>query len=218
MTTPVLDWRPKWDPRSDAFRLATFDCYSGGTARASSRRVKTVWLNQQDVPGCTGWGFSHVMLLTPYAMPMTDADALEVYHAAQREDEWPGEDYAGSSVNGAMRAGRLLEYIKEWHWAKTAKEAMHGVSFHGAGELGIWWYTGMFNTDVDGFIAPTGNQEGGHALAYAGYKPYKGSVAHRLENSWSREWGDNGGCWIMDEHFQALLGDDGELAFPIKKR
>lgn len=220
MTTRVLDWRPKWDEKSDAFRLALFDCYQGGKARASARRKKTVWLNQGDTPGCTGWGFSHVMILTPRSQPMTDADALEMYHAAQREDEWPGEDYEGSSVNGAMRAGRSLGHISAWHWAKTTQEAMHGVSYHGAGELGIWWYDGMFHPDQYGVVRPTGSKAGGHALAYAGYTIADfgngPNLYHCLDNSWGKDWGVNGSCLISDGDLQLLLSDDGELAFPLK--
>lgn len=147
---------------------------------------------------------------------MTDADAFEVYSRAKVEDEWPGEDYDGSSVNGAMRAGRALGHISAWHWAKTTQEAMHGVSYHGAGELGIWWYDGMFYPDEYGIVIPTGARAGGHALAYAGFQQSDTGVMHRLENSWGKDWGDQGGCWIRDADLQALLSDDGELAFPLK--
>lgn len=211
----VLDWRPRWDVRSNAHRLALFDCYKGGHRNHILRR-KHVWLNQGQTSGCTGWGFAHTMILSPHSVPMTDADAMEMYHAAQRNDEWPGENYEGSSVTGVMAAGKQMGYISAYRWAKQTAEAMHGVSYHGAGELGINWYGDMFRPDEYGVVKPTGSLAGGHALAYAGFQQSDTGVMHRLENSWGKDWGDLGGCWIRDADLQRLLDEDGELAFPVK--
>lgn len=218
MMERTLDWRPHFDERSMLFRFAAIDCYRNGLERANVRRTKSIWLNQGREGACTGFGAEHCRALSPYPQATSDAIAQSVYHRARYLDEWPGEDYEGSSVNGAMKAEREMGVITGWRWAPTMAEARHGVSFHGAGEFGLWWYTGMFDADSSGFIHPTGIKEGGHALAYAGYKRLNGSRAHRLENSWGPGWGDNGGCWIWEQDLADLLSDDGELAFPKKVR
>lgn len=221
MVERVLDWKPKPDPQSMRFLLGPAGPDSPCTnlhAYKSIRRFKNVWLDQGSEGACTGFGEETVRALTPFPKATDNEHARSVYHEARIQDEWPGEAYEGSSVNGAMKAARKFSFILRWYWATTMEQAKHGLSHHGAGELGIWWYTGMFNTDSDGFVRPSGKQEGGHALALAGYQPFNGGVRYRLENSWGQDWGDDGGCWIWEQDLQQLLNDNGELAFPAKDR
>jgi hypothetical protein len=217
----TLDWRPNprhWALGSARYLLAAMPACSSLSARSQIMRRRTVFLDQGVEGACTGYGEEHVQALSPHPQWTSNEMARAVYHEARRQDEWPGEDYEGSSVNGAMRAARQMNRIKSWYWARTMEEARHGVSYHGAGELGIWWYSGMWDTDADGFVSATGELVGGHALAYAGYRLRDGRREHRLENSWGPEWGDHGGCWISEEDLASLLNADGELAFPVKVR
>jgi hypothetical protein len=217
-TTPVLDWRPNPDPRSEPFRFSNVPMCSNLTARHSIMRTKTVHLDQGREGACTGFGEEHVRALSPYPQTTSDAQAQRVYERARHLDEWPGEDYEGSSVNGAMKAAREFGWIREWRWAKTGEEIRHGLSYHGAGEAGTWWYSGMFDTDVDGFIYPRGSKVGGHAYAIAGYGWLNGFLRYRIENSWGPAWGDNGGAWMWEYDLLPLLEDQGEMAFPQKVR
>lgn len=217
----TLDWRPKWDERSArwTFGSASTPCTSLA-AHGSVMRLKSVWLDQGQEGACTGFGEEHVRALSPYAQPTSNRLAQQVYEQARREDEWEGEDYEGSSVNGAMRAARTLGLISKWYWARTTTQARHGLSYHAAGQLGVNWYTGCFYTDEQGFISLDGQVEGGHSLALAGYvrRPERTEVAFRLENSWGPSWGDRGGCWIWESDLARLLAENGELAFPSKVR
>lgn len=213
MIDRTLNWRPKPDPRSVSFRLSAIpDCWQGAYRRTATRK-KTVYLNQGSEGACTGFGCAHALALTPYSKPVDQALAQRLYHEARRQDEWDGEEYEGSSVNGAMKAARLFGLIPAWHWAYSLGEMMHGLSYHGAAEIGVWWWTGMFDPDANGYIHPTGYKEGGHALAVSGYKV---GIGFRLENSWGPGWGVNGGCWISETDMQMILDDDGECAFPVK--
>jgi hypothetical protein len=215
---PTLDWRPNWDPRSAQFRFAALPMCANLRYRDRIIRTKSKWLDQGQEGACTGFGEEHVRLLSPYSQTSSNAKAREVYKKAQFLDEWPGEDYEGSSVNGAMKAAREMGLIKSWRWALSTVEAGHGLSYHGAGEMGSWWYSGMWEPDSTGFVHPTGSKVGGHAYAIAGYKYINGGRAYRIENSWGPSWGDNGGAWISEFDFASLLADDGELAFPVKVR
>lgn len=215
----VLDWRPNWDQRSNKFLLSVTPMCARLRSNASSTRTKSVWLDQGQQGACTGFGLEHVRALSPYPQHTSDEMAQALYQEARRQDEWDGEDYEGSSVNGAMRAARLLGTISSWRWAKTTQEARHGLSFHGAGEVGTWWWSGMWDADEIGFIHPTGSREGGHAYAIGGFKTYPtGRRAYRIDNSWGKSWGHNGSAWIWEEDLASLLADDGELAFPTKVR
>lgn len=216
-----LDWRPNpahWALGSTAWRFSATATCPVQSARHSVARVKSIWLDQGQEGACTGFGEEHVMALSPWPQATSNEQARNVYYEARRHDEWPGEDYEGSSVNGAMRAARNLGRIHSWYWARTADESRHGLSYHGAGEMGSWWYSGMWDTDGEGFIHPTGEQVGGHAYAVSGYNWLNGSRYYVIENSWGPGWGRNGQARIWEEDFIQLLNDDGEFAFPRKIR
>lgn len=216
MPERVLDWQPRFDERSLLHRFAALDCYAGGKQKRSTMRTKQIFLDQGSEGACTGFGAEHVRALSPRGHDVSNATARSVYREAQKQDEWPGEDYEGSSVNGAMKALRLFGLIKSWRWAYTLDEIKHGLSYHGACEIGVWWYSGMWDTDSTGFVHPTGTQVGGHALALAGFKRINGGIAYRLENSWGPDWGAKGGAWIWEQDLWYLIANDGECAFPVK--
>lgn len=213
----TLDWTPNFDERNMVHRLAILDCYRIGGNKRSIMRTKRIVLDQGTEGACTGFGEEHVRALSPRrAAGVSNKTAQAIYQEAKKQDEWPGEDYDGSSVNGAMKAARLAGYIKAWRWAYSLDEVKHGLSYHGAAEIGVWWWSGMWDTDSSGFVKPTGTKVGGHALALAGYKNINGGRAYRLENSWGPSWGDHGGAWIWEQDLEFLRTDDGEIAFPVK--
>lgn len=217
MTERTLDWRPNWDDRNEDFRIRQLDCFATGSERKNIWRHKIVWLDQGREGACTGFGTGHALASTPHPhYDITDAVAQEIYHLAQRNDEWAGEDYEGSSVNGAMKAARLLKRISEYRWCRTLSEVRHALSYHGPLIIGVNWYEGMFDTDQDGFIYITGRVAGGHALALVGYVTLNGAHFYRLENSWGPSWGERGGCWIRESDLQRLLDEQGEFVYPKK--
>lgn len=218
MTTRVLDWRPTPDPRSEAFRFTNVPMCATLTERATVMRTKAIHLDQGQEGACTGFGEEHVLALSPYPQTTTDQIAQSVYHRARFLDEWPGEAYEGSSVNGAMLAAREMGRVKSWKWAKTGAEIRHGLSYHGAGEAGTWWYDGMFDSDSTNHIHPVGMKAGGHAYAVAGWRMVGTRRRYWIENSWGPTWGNNGGAWIWEDEFLMLIADDGEMAFPTKVR
>lgn len=91
-------------------------------------------LNQGSDGACTGFGLAAVI---NYLFWLRDASTREssprmIYHLAQLYDEWPGEDYLGSSCRGAL---------KGWH--------KHGVC-----SRTLWPYTVDKNDNVPAFEAP----------------------------------------------------------------
>lgn len=83
---------------------------------------------------CTGFGLSAVV---NYLLWRRDAESVQtsprqLYHLAKLYDEWPGEDYTGSSCRGAL---------KGWH--------KHGVC-----ERSLWPYTVAADGSVPDFEEP----------------------------------------------------------------
>src|SRR5690349_16540088 len=103
----TLDWAPNFDPQSIPHRLALLDCYKIGLSKKQIQRTKKIFLDQGQEGACTGFGEEHVRALSPRGRSdVNNESARRVYDEARRQDEWPGEDYEGSSVNVAMKAAR----------------------------------------------------------------------------------------------------------------
>ena len=77
-------------------------------------------LNQGSEGACTGFGLATVanyLLLRRRVVPdSTPVSPRMLYDLARRYDEWPGEDYSGSSARGAM---------KGWHKHGICSEALY---------------------------------------------------------------------------------------------
>lgn len=218
-----LDWQPSTHrERNSQFRLAGLDCYADSSRRAQIKRYQPLNLDQGKEGACTGFGGAHALASTPFARTgVTATFAQKLYYQARREDEWEGEDYDGSSVNGAMHAARTLGYIRSWRWARTVSEVLHGLSYHGSAEAGSNWTDNMFEPGTDGYLRATGNVIGGHAYCVSGFRPALArsltAVDFWIDNSWGPNWGLRGGAWITDVDAQKLwFSNYGEIAFPIK--
>jgi hypothetical protein len=139
--------------------------------------------------------------------------AREIYKRARQIDEWPGEDYEGSSVLAAMKAGQEKGWYQEYRWAFGEEDLALAVSRKGPCVLGINWYEGMCEIDSKGYIHPTGKLLGGHAILCKGYNVRK--ERYTLHNSWGRNWGIYGACYISKADMFSLLQMQGEACIPI---
>jgi hypothetical protein len=211
---PLLDWRPRFDPRSLNFRIELLLAGADPVVRAR-RWTKPAVLDQGSEGACTGFGTAHALLASPRRWTGVDAEVANLlYRQAQKHDEWPGEDYEGSSVLGAMQATRAAGYIKEYRWAKTMDEILMGVSRFRPLVIGVNWYDGMWEPDDDGFLHATGYIVGGHALLLSGVIPSRRCVV--LDNSWGPDWGLRGSAYLSYEDLDRLRREWGEFALPLK--
>lgn len=105
--------------------------------------------------------------------------------------------------------------FKEYRWAFSTQDLLEGIGYHGPAVIGVPWYSGMFNTDSDGFIQPTGMQSGGHAILAKAINVKKGYVT--LHNSWGKNWGMNGDCKITFDDLDKILNQRGEAVFLVKR-
>jgi hypothetical protein len=185
----------------------------GYTPRSYTWSCK-VNLDQGAEGACTGFAVTHEAAARPkVVLNMTNNIAREIYYRARELDEWPGEDYEGSSVLGAIKAGMERGWYREYRWAFTELDLALAVGYKGPAVLGIYWYNGMLYPDQSGFIHPTGNVCGGHAILCNGINIKRG--IYRLHNSWGKEWGINGDCFISRTELGTLLREDGEACIPV---
>lgn len=165
-------------------------------------------IDQGGTPQCVGYSGFKYLTSGPVRntnLPFTPTD---VYHGAQKNDEWPGEDYAGSSVRGCFKWLRKEGYVSEYQWAWDVGTIAAQILAHGPVVVGTNWYEWMMQPNSIGIIKPIGNIVGGHAYVLCGVN--KAKEKFRIINSWGADWGNNGRAWIRFEDFQRLLDEDGE--------
>lgn len=201
-------------------------------------------LNQGREGACTGFALAsaltlmnrarHAYLYPPVTAPLASARML--YEMAKLNDEWPGEDYEGSSIRGALKgffqngvcSDDLAPYQSgETGWfltkdqAKDARNVGLGayyrlrpeiIDYHAAlNETGVIYVSAQIHkgwqSPTNGEIQPSNLNEGGHAFIIIGYDE-KGFL---IQNSWGEAWstldGEKGVARWLYEDWAATVMD-----------
>lgn len=116
----TLDARPDTLDFRDQMFVPTLVEVPTHVPLAEYRRYKVPVLNQGTEGACTGFGLATVanyLLLRRRVLPdPVPVSARMFYEMARRYDEWPGEDYAGSSARGAMKGWHKHGVCSEQAW------------------------------------------------------------------------------------------------------
>lgn len=178
-------------------------------------------LDQGSEGACTGFGLAtvanYLLRRRKFWPDEQSVSPRMLYQLAKRYDEWPGEDYSGSSARGAMKGWHKHGLCKEtcWpnatdvHWFNEMRtsDAMlrplgayyrvnHKdlIAMHSAmSEVGVLYATATVHRGwqligSDGTIPYTEEDLGGHAFAIVAYD----SKGFWIQNSWGEKWGKNG--------------------------
>lgn len=182
------------------------------------QRLEVPILDQGTEGACTGFGLAtNVNYLLRKRKKVPDTNSVSpwmLYALAKRYDEWPGENYDGSSARGAM---------KGWHKHGVCSSDLCGdstrlsedalkeaprrslgayfrvnhkdlVAMHSAiAEVGILYatasvHTGWESVGADGVIKKADQIIGGHAFAIVAYDEH----GLWIQNSWGAGWGKQG--------------------------
>lgn len=143
------------------------------------------------------------------------------YRHAQRIDEWPGEDYDGTSERAVMKVLQEAGLIGEYLWVADEDIAREYLITRGTLTLGSDWFDPMFTPSAKGaYVEPDGAWAGGHETVVRWYyhsKHYKYPDTYELINSWG-EWGDRGLFRLKADAFRYLfLQLNGDLCSPQEK-
>ena len=182
------------------------------------KRLEVPILDQGTEGACTGFGLAtnvNYLLRKRKVYPdPVSASPWMLYELAKRYDEWPGEEYEGSSARGAMKgwhkhgvcAVGLCEKggrVSEAALKEAPKRSLGAyfrvnhkdlVAMHSAiAEVGILYATaavhsGWENVAADGVIKKSEQIIGGHAFAIIGYD----EDGLWIQNSWGPGWGKGG--------------------------
>jgi hypothetical protein len=183
-------------------------------------------LDQGNTPRCVGYSARGFIEGAPVLVrPGTGPSADTIYKGAQENDEWPGSNYDGSSVRGAMKYLQQEKVISAYVWGQTVEEAIAWMNGgYGTCLVGTNWYSEMSDVDANGFMrepAPSMTTPiGGHAWRWIWYDAKKKGILMR--NSWGHDFGypvrgvPSGYAFLRVEFAKRLLAEDGEIAAPTQ--
>ena len=176
------------------------------------------WGDQGETSECVAYSWTHWLAEGPIVQkgkPPINPDVL--YNEAQKVDEWPGENYDGTSVRAGAKVLQSKGFISTYNWAWDIETVKTCLLTTGPMVVGTLWYDNMFYPDINGLIKVGGAIAGGHAYLLDGINVKTGLI--RIKNSWGKSWGKGGFAYISIADMEKLILDDGEacLATEIKK-
>ena len=218
-----LDRIIQFDERSKQYPLSWF--WSGKTKKPRSYTWRcNDFLNQGREGSCVGHGIAHELIARPSEVEgITHSYAKErIYWEAQKIDPWEGgaypgatRRYEGTTVLAGVKVARKLGWFDSYRWAFGLEDLIMGVGHNGPAVLGLRWFEGMRNVDINGYIKPIGKCVGGHCILCNAVNVKEQRFT--LHNSWGINWGVNGECYITFDDMDKLLKQDGEAVFFQKR-
>jgi len=192
--------------------------YTDGLVPITNMWSCNTTLDQGNEGSCVGHGCAHELLSTPIqCLCVNQAYARYIYTEAKKLDEWPGEDYEGTSVLAGLKVLRLNGWCSEYRWSFEHLDTQLGISYEGPGIAGTNWYSGMEEVDANGFIHVKGTNLGGHCYLFIGVNVEQEYFS--ILNSWGA-WGidGTGRAKISFEDYELLRKEYGEMAFLIGRK
>lgn len=176
------------------------------------------WGDQEKTPMCVGYAWAHWVEDGPIEHGGKAPIILPtlIYREAQKLDEWPGENYAGTSVRGAAKYLKNTNKISSYLWTYDINVLINTVLTTGPVVVGTNWYSSMFRPDRNGLIRAVGSLSGGHAYVINGVDRTK--QLFRIKNSWGRSWGKSGHAFISFSDMDKLIKQNGEVCLAIENK
>jgi hypothetical protein len=196
-----------WLDKRDA--LHPVDPYLEGLATATP--TKKTWtigpiLDQGSEGVCVGFSGAAFLNCEPIVpdKPRTATHALSLYRRSQQLDEWPGEDYSGTSTRALAKVLVERKWIDgEYLWADSIAKINAWIRAYGPVIFSSRWTDGMYDTDPKGFKWVTGGIVGGHAYLVFGVTEWG---TWQCQNSWGYDEGIEGCFYLSPETQRKLMG------------
>lgn len=143
----------------------------------------------------------------------------DLYRDCQKADEWPGEDYDGTTVRALFKTFKARGLVSGYQWAFDAKPVIDHLLMVGPVVMGTIWSDAMANIGSNGYLtvnADLSREVEGHAWCAIGANRKRrnpdGSLgAVRAVNSWGVDWGPSKGrFWVSFSDIGRLIAADGE--------
>lgn len=223
-----LDWTPQFDERSRQYGIREV-IRRGTTVPRPVLWQEGVALDQGSEGACVGFAWMGEALAEP-AMPepqpmvaAANRRAISYYKMAQKLDDFPGEDYSGTSVLAGAKVMKREGWIEGYRWCFSIDEVRDAVIKEGPVVIGIPWFESMYETDSNGLVRIHGQLVGGHAIFLTGYVPNMSIAGQTLDvfrwrNSWGTSYGLGGSAFISYQDLAELLSQQGEACVPTGRK
>lgn len=211
----TLDVSLRGDPRNADFPMSSKLVPGRELPIQTKRWHCPVALDQGSEGACVGFAGAHFYGTEDRIQEISVRLARRFYKGAQRNDQWPGEDYEGTSVNALMKFLHAEKLIGSYYWIHTADELFRTLSYHGPVIMGCLWLEECFTPWLDGVIRFKGEAKGGHATCWRGIDDEKGMVI--IQQSWGPDHGDYGTVYMPMEDVEVLMRTNPQCVFPEKR-
>lgn len=195
-------------------------------------------LDQGTEGACTGFGLTAVINLLNMKLGQAfEASPRMLYEMAKKHDQWPGEDYEGSSCRGAIRGWKNMGVCSDDEWkyvvnkpgALTIERAMAArenplgayyrlrpniVDYHAAlNEVEAIYVSARVHS---GWFNPKSDSENSLSIIQPNPNPAGGhafaivgynSIGFIVQNSWGERWGTDGFAIWRYADWQANVSD-----------
>lgn len=176
------------------------------------------WGDQGSTPQCVGYAWAHWIEDGPVIHngnhPVVNPSTI--YFEAQKVDEWPGQNYDGTSVRGGAKYLQTIGKVNSYYWAFDINTLIRTVSLLGPVVVGTNWYYNMFYPNGSGHIRVGGGIAGGHAYVINGVDNV--NRLFRIKNSWGQSWGIGGHAYISFADMTRLINESGEICLAIENQ
>lgn len=170
----TFDWVPRFDEKSRRFSVTAKLAEERLASTATRPRFWTpgALLDQGPDGACVGFGWSAELAASPVrVLGITNQFAKAYYEQCKRIDEWPGENYSGTSVLAGAKVATSISFVGSYHWAFSIEEFISALVNLGPAVIGVEYPNTAFDTRPSGLIDWTGAPAGGHCMLVRGYHP-----------------------------------------------
>lgn len=227
MKKRTLDWNPVFDEKSKNYSIRSI-LPEEIEPKSVMWKEGTV-LDQGREGACVGFGWTAELLAEPYLPEKQPSEkqgnkiAQSFYKRAQKIDEWPGEEYSGTSVLAGAKIMVEDGHILRYRWCFSIEDLRDAVISAGPVVIGVPWSTKMYSTLDNGLVALGGKQVGGHCLTVTGYDPEMSIDGKKMEvfrwrNSWGKTYGLDGSAYIRYEDLASLVEERAEMCIPLGRK
>ncbi len=203
------------DERDKKFLLTLPPKVKHEAARIESRYwiTRGEAFDQGNTSQCVSYAWQRYLSTNPVVNKPLDFEPF--YNECQTIDQWPGEDYDGTSVRAGASLLRDKGYGPKYQWAFDFDTALDHILTTGPMVFGTTWTWDMFFPNEKGVITPGGYAGYGHAYMVLGASRRR--QQGRIINSWGA-WGQKGRAWISFDHLDKLVKDNGEACMFVEQR